>query len=328
MLTIYAGGASRLTRLSAALDAPVPESAIWLDLLNPTSEEEKLVEQRMGVGIPTREEMEEIEVSSRLYVEGGARYMTTTVLCNADTAPKLTNVTFILTDKRLVTVRYDAPRAIEAYVTRACKGLPGPAAALNGATVMLGLLEAVIDRAADVLEKVGAEIDEVSGWIFERQSTTTGGQNRRYVAVLRTLGRKGDLLSKSRESLVTIGRLVGFLNTEFDGQKLAADLRSQLRTVGRDAQALSDHSFYLSSKVSFLLDATLGMVSIEQNDIIKLFSVVSVMLMPPTLIASIYGMNFHSMPELSWSLGYPYALGAMALSALLPFLFFRWKKWL
>jgi magnesium transporter len=254
--------------------------------------------------------------------------MTTTVLCNADTAPKLTNVTFILTDKRLVTVRYDAPRAIEAYVTRACKGLPGPAAALNGATVMLGLLEAVIDRAADVLEKVGAEIDEVSGWIFERQSTTTGGQNRRYVAVLRTLGRKGDLLSKSRESLVTIGRLVGFLNTEFDGQKLAADLRSQLRTVGRDAQALSDHSFYLSSKVSFLLDATLGMVSIEQNDIIKLFSVVSVMLMPPTLIASIYGMNFHSMPELSWSLGYPYALGAMALSALLPFLFFRWKKWL
>ncbi|HVV93893.1 MAG TPA: magnesium transporter CorA family protein [Hyphomicrobiales bacterium] len=327
MLSIYAGGASRLTRLTAALDAPVPESAIWLDLLNPTPEEEKLVEQRMGVGIPTREEMQEIEVSSRLYVEGGARYMTATVLANADTAPKLTNVTFILSEKRLVTVRYDEPRAIEAYVVRACKGLPGPAATLNGATVMLGLLEAVIDRAADVLEKIGAEIDETSSWIFERQSTTAG-PNRRYVAVLRTLGRKGDLLSKSRESLVTIGRLVGFLNTEFDGQKLAADIRSQLRTVGRDAQALSDHSFYLSSKVSFLLDATLGMVSIEQNDIIKLFSVVSVMLMPPTLIASIYGMNFHTMPELSWSFGYPYALGAMALSALLPFLFFRWKKWL
>jgi magnesium transporter len=327
MLTIYAGGPSRLMRLPVELDQAVPEGAIWLDLLNPTPEEEKLVEQRVGVGVPTREEMQEIEVSSRLYLEGGARYMTATVLTNADTLPKLTNVTFILSEKRLVTVRYDEPRAIEAFVTRACKGLAAPSGPLNGTGVMLGLLEAIIDRAADVLEKVGADVDEVSNWIFERQTTTTG-PNRRYVAVLRALGRKGDLLSKSRESLVTIGRMVGFLNAEFDSQKLPADVRSQLRTVARDAQALSDHSSYLSNKVSFLLDATLGMVSIEQNDIIKLFSVVSVMLMPPTLIASIYGMNFHTMPELSWSFGYPYALGAMAMSALLPFLFFRWKKWL
>ena len=142
------------------------------------------------------------------------------------------------------------------------------------------------------------------------------------------VGLKADLLSKSRESLVTIGRMVGFLGADFNGQKLPEEAQSQLHSMLRDGQALSDHASYLGNKVSFLLDATVGMVSIEQNDIIKLFSVASVVLMPPTLIASIYGMNFKVMPELDWTHGYPLALIAMLCAAIGPYMFFKWKKWL
>jgi magnesium transporter len=148
------------------------------------------------------------------------------------------------------------------------------------------------------------------------------------MAMLRTVGLKGDLLSKSRESLMTIGRMLLYLSAEIDGQKVAKDVRTQLRSMTRDVQALNDHAAYLANKVTFLLDAVLGMVSIEQNDIIKLFSVVSVVLMPPTLVASTYGMNFQLMPELHWQVGYPYALILMMFSAVLPYLFFRWRGWL
>jgi magnesium transporter len=319
MLTVYAGDSVRLTRVACAPSEHLPDNTVWLDLLNPTVEEAAQVASRLGIELPSHEDMQEIEVSSRLYVEGGSRFMTTTLLCNADVAARLTNVTFILRDKRLVTLRYDEPRAFAAFANRSCKALPG---ADKGAAVMLGLLEAIIDRAADVLERVGAEIDEVAAGVLDRGK----GRHTDYHSILRTLGLKADLLSKSRESLLTIGRMVSFLAADFDGQKLPKDAQSQIKSMSTDSASLSDHASYLGNKVSFLLDATLGMVSIEQNDIIKLFSVVAVVMMPPTLIASIYGMNFKGIPELSWFFGYPYALCAMAVSAILPYLFFRWKK--
>ena len=153
-------------------------------------------------------------------------------------------------------------------------------------------------------------------------------RSRTYNDILKTIGRKGDLTSKVRESLVSIGRLLLFLANEADGMRWAKDMRAQLKAMQRDVQSLSDHATYLTNKITFLLDAMLGVVSLEQNNIIKIFSVAAVVFMPPTLVASIYGMNFKHMPELDWEFGYPIAIVLMLVAAVLPYFFFKWKKWL
>ena len=301
----------------------VPEAAVWIDLSNPTIGEDKLIERLVGIAVPTREEMQEIEISSRLYVENGARYMTATLMCQSDTPlPKTTPVTFILSGHRLITVRYDEPKPfaiIRHKLGRACSP------AITGESVLMDLLDAVIDRAADILEKIGMEVDQVSHQIFDPERTRAA---QFYNSVLQTIGRKGDLTSKVRESLVSIGRLVLFLANEAEGMRWPKEQRALLKIMQRDVQSLTDHASYLTNNITFLLDAMVGLVTIEQNNIIKIFSVVAVVLMPPTLLASIYGMNFKHMPELDWTFGYPFALLLMVIAAILPFLYFKWRKWL
>ncbi len=189
------------------------------------------------------------------------------------------------------------------------------------------LLDAVIDRAADILERIGLEVDQVSHDIFEPEESATE-RSKSYPDILKTIGRKGDLTSKVRESLVSIGRLLLYLANEADSMRWAKEPRAQLRGMQRDVQSLSDHATYLTNKITFLLDAMLGMVTLEQNNIIKIFSIAAVVLLPPSLVASIYGMNFKHMPELDWTLGYPLAIVLMLLAAVLPYYFFKWKKWL
>src|SRR5262249_54477654 len=150
-------------------------------------------------------------------------------------------------------------------------------------------------------------------------------RTRSYNQILRAIGRKGDLASKVRESLVSIGRLLLYLAHEADSMRWAKEQRAQLRGMQRDVHSLSDHAAYLTNKIQFLLDAMLGVVTIEQNNVIKIFSVAAVALMPPTLIASIYGMNFKHMPELEWIFGYPIAIVLMVVAMALPYLFFKWK---
>lgn len=305
--------------------AAVPENAVWIDLFNPSAAEDKAVERLAGIAIPTREDMQEIEISSRLYMENGARYMTATLMCHSDTdMPRTTPVTFILGDHRLVTVRYDLPKPftlVESKLSRSC------APSITGEMVLMELLDAVIDRCADILERCGAEIDQVSHDIFEPESERHG-QAKRYSQILISIGRKGDLTSKVRESLVSIGRVVTFLSAVVEGVKWSKDMREQLKTMQRDVASLTDHASYLSNKITFVLDAMLGVVNLEQNNIIKLFSVMAVVLMPPTLIASVYGMNFKVMPELEWVHGYPMALVMMLIAAVVPYWIFKWKKWL
>src|SRR5471030_2589057 len=306
--------------------AALPESAVWIDMVKPSAEEDHAVEALAGIAVPTREDMQEIEISSRLYVEHGARYMTASLMCAADTeSPRITAVTFILSGHRLVTVRYDVPKPfllVENKLARAA--VPG----INGESVLLELLDAVIDRCADILERSGADVDTVSHAIFEPEGAARTGHAKRYSDILITIGRKGDLTSKVRESLVSIGRLVTFVTVEADSVKWSKDMRAQLKTMQRDVGSLTDHASYICNKITFVLDAMLGVVNLEQNNIIKLFSVMAVVLMPPTLIASIYGMNFKIMPELEWTHGYPIALVMMLLAAVLPYLFFTWKRWL
>ncbi len=323
MLSVYVPHGTRLERAAVEAEEPLPEAAVWIDVVRPTAHEDRSVGHLLGIELPTREEMQEIEVSSRLYVENGARFMTATLMCHSDSpTPKSTPVTFILTGHRLATVRYDEPRPfaiVEHKLARVCPPR------INGETVLMDLLDAIIDRAADILERIGAEIDQISHTIFEPDEDAGPPS---YNDVLKGLGRKGDLTSKVRESLVSVGRLLLFLANESEGMKWPKETRLQLQSMQRDVISLTDHASYITNKVTFLLDAMLGVVNIQQNNIIKIFSVAAVVLMPPTLIASIYGMNFKHMPELDWHYSYPIVLIVMVIAAVLPYMYFKWKKWL
>src|SRR6201987_4683726 len=309
MFSVFVPTESSLKKAVIEDLARLPDSAGWIDLVNPSTAEDRAVERLAGIAVPTREDMQEIEISSRLYIENGARYMTATLMCQSDSdSPTTTAVTFILAGHRLVTVRYDEPRPfalVENKLARACSPQ------ITGEMIMTELLDAVIDRCADILERIGADVDTVSHDIFEPESERHG-QAKRYSQILIAIGRKGDLTSKVRESLVSIGRLVTFLSAVIEEVKWSKDMREQLKTQQRDVHSLTDHASYLSNKITFTLDAMLGVVNLEQNNIIKLFSVMAVVLMPPTLIAWIYGMNFKYMPELEWQHGYPMAVVMMA----------------
>src|SRR5882757_3547134 len=216
MLSVYIPRGTSLERTTIESGEAPPDNTVWIDLVSPTVQEDKLTEQLLGIAVPTREEMQEIEVSSRLYIENGARYMTATLMCQSDTAsPKTTAVTFILSGHKLLTVRYDQPRPfalISNKLARSC------APSITGESVLMDLLDAVIDRAADILERAGADIDRAAHDIFEPEGRRAN-RSMTYQYIFKRIGRKGDLTSKVRESLVSIGRLVLFLANEADGLK-------------------------------------------------------------------------------------------------------------
>ena len=264
-------------------------------------------------------------MSSRLYQENGAQFMTATVILHSEQSEiKTTPVTFILTGDRLVTVRYAEPRAFAIYAERCNRAEPD---LRNGAVVLTGLLETIIDRLADFIERVQAEVDSLSHLVFEVKGGSVTRQ-RRFDVLLKSIGREGEVTSKARESAHSLGRLLTFFAHAVQERKEGKVLQSRIRTAARDVNSLTDHVSFLSSKIIFLLDATLGMINIQQADIIKIFSVAAVVFLPPTLIASIYGMNFRNMPELDWWFGYPLAIGLMVVCAVLPYLYFKRRGWL
>ncbi|HXG78959.1 MAG TPA: magnesium/cobalt transporter CorA [Methyloceanibacter sp.] len=322
MLTIYE---NRTGTIEAQKGKPrITEQTVWIDLLNPTREEEQKIERALKFDVPTREEQQEIEASSRLYQEDGALFMTASVLYQGtQPEPNTTPITFILAGQRLVTLRYAEPRAFSLFVAR-CKREPNLG---SGMTILITLIEMIVDRMADIVERIQAEVDLLSKSIFEMKGGR-GSRQRRFDVLIKSIGREGELTSRARESMHSMGRLLTFLTQAANERKEDKLLKARIRTAARDIQSLSDHVSFLANKIVFLLDATLGMVNIQQNDIIKIFSVVAVVFLPPTLIASVYGMNFDFMPELHWLLGYPFALGLMVLSAVLPYLYFKHRGWL
>ncbi len=323
VLTVYE---NKLGALRPQTGQPkITEQAIWIDLLNPTQEEEAKVEKALKIDVPTREEQQEIEASSRLYQEDGAQFMTATLLFQPEQGePRTTPVTFILAGQRLVTVRYAEPRAFAIYVVRCNRAEPE---IKNGLSVLIGLIETIVDRLADFIERIQAEVEGLSHSIFEIKGGVATRQ-RRFDILLRAIGREGEISSKVRESAHSLGRLLTFLVHAVNERKEDKPVQARIRTAARDVASLTDHATFLSGKIIFLLDATLGMINIQQNDIIKIFSVAAVVFLPPTLLASIYGMNFHHMPELDWRLGYPLALVLMVLAAVLPYIYFKRKGWL
>jgi magnesium transporter len=323
MISAYTSDGGRLVLLDPG--AADLGKVVWFDLLTPTREEEALVEQALGIGVPLREEMEEIEISSRLYYEDGAAYMTATLPARTDTDdPHLAPVTFVLTGERLVSVRYHEPRA---FVTLAARAQRVSMGCHNGESVLIALLEIQVDRLADVLERISREVAQISQDVFQ-QHEPKPSRSSNIQTILEAIGRKGDMTSNIRECLGSLGRMIGFFGQVTLKGKTEKELRTRIRTLSRDCQSIIDHASFLTQKVTFLLDATLGLINIEQNAIIKIFSVVAVVFLPPTLIASIYGMNFHFMPELTWPFGYYLILSVMLAVALVMLGFFRKKKWI
>lgn len=346
MIEAYVPTGARMRAVRASPDA-IPAEAVWIDLLDPRPDEIAAVEQLCGIDVPTREEMVEIEVSSRLYSQDDADFMTASVVFGLDSGkPSFAPVTFMLAGRRLITLRYSEPKSFAIYAAKLCRETPHHAGAIQpgGAekpaagrsdrpplaeTVLIGLLETVIDRVADLLEMISADLDSIGEDVFSSSARKKPAATRNFRSLLQRVGAAGDLTSRARESLATIDRLLPFLQLALDRRKSGAkDARPRVKAMGRDVQSLNDFLSFLSNKTTFLLDTTVGMISIEQNAIIKIFSVVAVAFLPPTLIASIYGMNFRFMPELGWAFGYPLALALMIMSAIVPMLFFRYKDWL
>ena len=305
-------------------DCPIPSDAVWLDLLAPTNEERRKVNDLLHMEMPTRADMEEIEVSSRLYQEDGGIFLTALVLSNVETdSPVADVVSFVLTQDKLVTIRYIDPQPFKTFAARCERGtMQGNRAEM----VLMNLLDVIIDRMADVLEKAGSEIETISRDIFQPHEDKVM-QSADFQMVLRRLGRKHDLTGKMRESLLSVSRVLSFLTPAMDG-KPNKDVRTHIKTLTRDVQSLQDHTSFLGSKLNYLLDATLGLINIDQNNIIKIMSVAAIVFLPPTLFASIWGMNFHYMPELDEKYFYFVALVVIVISGILPYWWFKRRGWL
>ncbi|MGG7645547.1 magnesium transporter CorA family protein [Rhodovulum sp. YNF3179] len=305
----------------AEAGAPDAPDAVWLDLVEPTDEERGSLAAHLGLALPSRADQEEIEQSSRLYLDHGVPVMTALLPARVDTdEAHIGPVTFILTEDRLVTLRHHHPRPFTQFPARAARASLGCSSAL---TVLLGLLEDIIDRLADITENVGREIDGLSREIFR----PSGEARPDHQKTLRQIGQSDALVMHLRESLLTLERLLIFLIPVLEQREGGKPARGMVRSFQRDLRTIAEQAGFLQQKTALLLDATLGMIDIEQNKIIKIFSIAAVVFLPPTLIASIYGMNFAAMPELDWAAGYPAALTAMAVSAVIPLIYFKRKGW-
>ena len=323
MLSIYRETSGPLKQNTAP---ELPDEVIWMDLLNPTADEIAFVEQRAGVRVPTAEALSEVETSSRLKVERGVLYLSTPVVADSQTAnPVLSPAGFILSPRLLVTVRFTPLSTFDAVTER----IRVDEELCSSIGVFTALMEAIVDRGADVLEHLGAELDRLSRSVFRgdpNQMRHPARSNEAQRLTLSQVGDIGDRLSLARDTLLGIGRITHFAS-DIGHAWIAPEFQSRLGAVAKDVVSLNDFETQLANKVQFLLDAVLGFITIAQNELFKVLTIVSVVGIPPTLVAGIYGMNFKNMPELNWAWGYPFGLAAIALSAILPLIWFKVRGW-
>jgi magnesium transporter len=325
VITAYCSNCKSIELGDLSQAPALPNDVVWIDMIEPTHEEEMYVEKALSIEVPTRDDLKDIEPSARLYVEGDAVYMTASLVWKVETgAPTLADVAFILAGKRLVTIRYAQPKSFALFIAALHRV---PEQWRSGAALLAKLFETIVDRTAEILEISVARIDILSMHVFGERAKQVRKPSNYLEEKLRDIAGHHRLVSKVRDSLASLSRLMTFFYN-IPGVQQDRDTKELCRTVSRDIQSLSEHSSFIAGNITFLLDASLGLINIEQNSIIKIFSIASVVFLPPTLVASIYGMNFELMPELHWVQGYPYSLGLMLVSAIIPFFFFRWKGWL
>jgi magnesium transporter len=316
-------------RLEAGRLRPMEEGAalsgaLWVDLFRPGEEEATRVLAELGVEVPTLEDMEEIEVSNRLYREPGADYMTVVLPGHEADGRQVTGpVTFILTPERMVTVRHHAPRPFQTFPTRAERSSTG---CETPERLFLGLVEEIVARLADHIEGASRTLDGIVGRVYAGSGGTL--ETAALGEALRGTGQVGEVLGRVRLGLLTVERMLSVWGLWTDERGRGGGLRTHVKSLVRDIQALEVHADFLAGRVSLASDTTLGLVNLQQNQTVRIVSVVAVLFLPPTLIGTVYGMNFDFMPELDWRFGYPLALGVMALSAVASWAWFRWRGWL
>lgn len=313
--------------------AAVPTQTVWVDLNDPTSEEARAVEDATGIRVPSRKALSEVESSSRLRRLKGGLSLSTPMITFEQADSVLNPLGFVLTKDHLVTIRFHELRAFTEVRKRIDEGED----AKTGIEVFLLLMEELVDSLADALEDMGAELDGLSSRIFDfdvrarpSKSGETAPPRRRDIAlkrILRGIARRGKVLGKIRASLLGLERIVPFVAGACEQVLGQAETDARFETIRRDIESLDEFETRLSENVQFLLDAALGLINIEQNNVFRVLTVVSVVGVPPTLIASMYGMNFKHMPELDWAYGYPYALSLILVSAIVPIVVFRIKGW-
>jgi magnesium transporter len=319
----------RLEEINLQDGAAALREAVWIDLEAPSADELAEVGRATGLAMPSRASLTEIETSSRLAATGNMLTLSMPLINRAlGEGPQAAPAGFVLAPDRLVTIRFASSLVFDQFVAQ-----PHKIGAPESAFLFTGLLEAIVDRLADALEKIRDELDGLSHAIFHRQQVAAhrkGQQRREQEAELRKtialLGRTYDSLSYFRDSQHGIARIAPFVIGAAPWVTSGAGKR--LRTVQQDVNSLNEFSNHLTDKVQFLLDATLGLINIAQNNLMKVLTIVSVVGIPPTLVAGIYGMNFRNMPELHWAFGYGYGLVMITLTAILPLVWFRYKGWL
>lgn len=318
-------------------DRALPTHAIWIDLNDPTAEEAQAVEASTGIRVPSRTALSEVENSSRLRRLKNGLSLSTPMITFDKVDSLLMPLGFVLTRDHVVTVRFHELRAF-AEVKKRIAG--GDDSVTTSTEIFLLLMEELVDSLADALEDMGADLDALSTRIFDFDVRAVDSKTREIKSasptprrrdlalrrILRGIGRRGKALGKIRSSLLGLERIVPFVAGECEAL-LGAEQGPRFEAVRRDIASLDEFEIRLSENVQFLLDATLGLISIEQNNTFRVLTVVSVVGVPPTLIASMYGMNFKHMPELDWLYGYPYGLSLIAISALVPIVFFRIRGW-
>ncbi len=325
MITAYRANGENIVITAYEPPQSLPKDIVWIDLESPDKAEDLLVERLLGISIPTREDMKDIEPSSRLYTENDSVFITASLLHRADSdRPELTDVAFVLTGERLVTIRYGAPKSFLLFKA-AMHRIEG--GCTTGTVLLARLMETIIDRTAEILEHAVLKIDALSLDVFESRLPGKRRPPQFLEDRLLDVASHYRLVAKTRDSLASLSRAMTFFYTI---QRVQEDreVRDLCRTISLDIQSLSEHASFISGNITFLLDASLGLINVEQNAIIKIFSIAAVVFLPPTLVASMYGMNFRVMPELQWTYGYPMAIVAMIVAGIVPFYFFRWKGWL
>jgi magnesium transporter len=326
MLTAFACSHGHLQRIGDAADDEELRRAVWIDLFEPTSDEIARVQQATGLVVPSEDNINEIESSSRLATRDGALYLSLPLVNMAEPAPRGYSAGFVLTPDRLLTVHFAPSLLFERFAER---HLAGDAVGESGAHILVGLLEAIVDRQADVLEQVRTDLDTLSHSVFG-MGPKAGGRKREDAmlrATLATLGRIGSVISYIRDTQVAVARIGPYVETAA-ADWLPADLHPRLATLRGDIASVSDFDTHLNDKLQFLLDATLGFINIAQNNVMKVLTVASVAGIPPVLVVGIYGMNFKGMPEYDWAWGYPYALSLIVVSTLVTLLVFWWRGWI
>jgi magnesium transporter len=304
----------------------LPKDAIWIDLLDPTREESAFVESQRKVRIPSAEALREIESSSRLAVDHDVIYLSIPAVARGDTPDAYLSPTgFILDANLLITVRFAPLSTFDAVAEQ----VKQDKALQSAPAVFAALLEAIVDRGADVLERLGGDLDKVSKSVFRGDPSRPkriARSNNSLRRALTAVGTTGDRLALARDALLGVGRIAPFV-LSLQKEWITPAIQAKLDAVNKDILSLNDYEGQLSNKVQFLLDAILGFISIQQNDIFKVLTIVSVVGIPPMLVAGIYGMNFKYMPELNWIAGYPFGLAMIVLSGLIPLAWFKWRGW-